>query len=86
MRHTLRRSLLLVWFTLCVVAAGNASLQMFTTFATHHNDDADAARDESRTIERLRWYWAGPVFVSSGLLFVTSAALLAQGWRRPGDA
>jgi hypothetical protein len=79
-----RRTLLIIWFAACTFAAGDSAFQMFTDFAPRHAGDRQLASVETAAMERVRRYWAVPVFVSSGLLFVSSAALLAQGWRQRG--
>src|SRR5690349_19447532 len=84
-KRWLRRACLVVWFVVCTCAALHSSLQMFVTFAPQHAGSNDLARGETQAIERVRRFWAGSVFVTSGLLMTSAAVLLWREWRMPTD-
>lgn len=78
----LRHSVILTWGAFCLVVAVQASLQMLVTFAPNMGLAPECHAAELAGIERVRCFWATGVFVSSGLLAINTALLIALAWRR----
>ncbi len=77
-----RRGFLIAWFAISFLVAVNSAAGMFIDFAPRHAKSLDASHAESESIERVRRLWMSGVFATSGLLVVSSGAVVVLGWRR----
>ena len=66
----------------CVIVALNSATVMFTTFAPA-DVLAGFAAGESEAMERVRNYFAPPVFTAAGLLAATGIWIAISAWWHP---
>ena len=66
----------------CVIVALNSAAVMFTTFAPA-DVSAGFAAGESEAMERVRNYFAPPVFTAAGLLAATGIWIAISAWWHP---
>lgn len=85
----IRRIALLLWCLTCLAVAVESSLQMLVTFAPNPRLARDLGKSEHQRlverselhgIEQVRNFWAGSVFMASGLLVINSMLLVIQSW------
>ena len=76
-----RRAILIAWFCICMLVAFESAAEMFVDFAPQHTETMQSRRVESESIEYVRRFWSGSMFVLSGMLVATAGALLVVGWR-----
>ena len=76
----MRRWLALAWAAVCIFVAVTTSGNMLVSFVPSTTSTGQFASEETAGIERVRWYWARGVWLTSAMLIISVVTLVVCTW------